>query len=92
MNNRVSASSSSETIRALRENGQEPIFTVDEHKTLDEIMNEIDWSIFTETPDDASIFETIKEPVYHLDGEPADQLLLPTRRARTINDELVMAE
>ena len=92
MNNRVPASSSSEAIRALRETGHEPIFTVDEHKTLNEIINEIDWSTFSDEPEDDAMFESTREPVYHLDGELADPLRVPTRSRRTFDEVLVSPE
>lgn len=88
MHYRVSADTSSETIRALRESGQEPVFSVDEHKTLSEIMAEIDWSAFDGEPVDDPIFESTREPVYHLDADMEEQLASQRRQPQTQDEQL----
>lgn len=69
MRNAISADTGSEAIRALRESGLEPVFTVEEHKGLGEILAEIDWSQFESEPLPDEPFESTREPVYHLDDD-----------------------
>lgn len=76
MTHKVSADTSSETITALREEGFEPVFNVEEHQSLDEIMHEINWSDFNTGSSPAPVIEGVSEPVYHLDGPLADDYLL----------------
>lgn len=91
MTHRISAAISSDSIRELRESGQEPIFNVDEHKTLSEIMGEIDWSAYAEEPTIDPMFESTREPIWHLDADTAHQLIVPVqnRNRRTREEELV---
>ncbi|MBU1249284.1 MAG: hypothetical protein KKB70_11335 [Proteobacteria bacterium] len=91
MTHKVTADSSSEAIRALREEGYEPIFSVDEHKSLDEIMSEIDWSKYGAHDPSESSMDPNMEPVYHLDDMSADQYLIPRANRVTRDKALSLA-
>ncbi len=76
MTHQVSAETSSDEIRALREDGREPIFTMNEELSLDEIIAAIDWSQFDGEVQPETFTEIRSAPVYHLDEIPADQLMV----------------
>ncbi|MGE4504281.1 MAG: hypothetical protein AB7D51_02960 [Desulfovibrionaceae bacterium] len=79
MTSTISAETDADIIRSLREQGHEIIFQVDESKSLDEIMAEIDWSGFDlQHAAPVEVLEAVREPVYHLDDESG----LPRYRRR----------
>ena len=91
MTHKVAADTSAQAIRALREEGYEPIFSLEENKSLDEIMSEIDWSKYGAYPVPESLQEGTPESVYHLDDISADQYLIPSANRANRNRSLIPA-